>query len=123
MRFQRFICLLFLLGGLAVGQRVMGQTNCSYLVVTTGGYTQAQIDQAFANAKLDAYRFKNVRRTMLFTNGAEVHLYSATELQNMGCASNGTVAMDDNMPLDPTRRFEIHSSGYIIEPAQAVYKR
>jgi hypothetical protein len=123
MKFGRFLCLLFLVGGMAVGQRAFGQTNCSYVIVSVGGYTQAQIDQAFSTARLDAYRLKTGRRSMQFTNGAEIHLYSATELQNMNCPVNAMLAMEDDAPLDPTRRFEIHPSGVIIEPVQAVYKQ
>jgi hypothetical protein len=123
MRLRKFVAAIFLLCLWWTGQRVWGQSNCSYLVVDNGGYSLAQIDQAFAQASLDAYRLKSIRRTMKFTNGAEVELYSATELQNQGCPVNGTLAMEDNTPLDAARRFEIHPSGVIYEPVQAVFKR
>ena len=95
------------------------QSNCSYVIVSTGGYSQAQIDQAFSGAKLDSYRQKTVRRPMRFTNGAEVHLLSATEMQQANCPVNGTLAMEDSAPLDPSRRFEIHPAGIIYEVTEA----
>lgn len=95
------------------------QSNCSYMIVSTGSYSQAQIDQAFSSAKLDSYRQKTVRRVMHFTNGAEVHLLSATELQQSNCPVNGTLALDDQAPLDPNRRFEIHPAGIIYEVTEA----
>lgn len=122
MRFGKLLGLLFLLGCLMAGGKALAQTNCSYTIISLGTYTQVEVDQAFANAKLDAYRFKTLRRTMRFTNGAEVELFSASELQSMGCQVDGLLAMEDTTPLDPARRFEIHASGYIIEPVQAVYK-
>jgi hypothetical protein len=110
------LCLLWL------GQQAWSQSNCSYLTVSTGSYTPSQIDQAFAQADLDAYRFKTLRRSMKFSNGAEVQLYSAAELQTQGCTVNGAIAMDDNIVLDPARRFEILPGGVIYESVQAVYK-
>lgn len=101
---------------------VHSQSNCSYVIVSTGGYSQAQIDQAFAGANLDSYRQKTVRRAMHFTNGAEVHLLSATELQQANCPVNGTLAMEDSAPLDPNRRFEIHPAGIIYEVTEAIGK-
>jgi hypothetical protein len=123
MSFVKFGCLLFLLAFLWVGNRAMAQANCSYVIVANGGYTQAQIDQAFGAANLDGYRLKTLRRAMKFANGAEVQLYAADELQVMQCPVNSGLAMDDNTPLDPDRRFEIHASGVIYESVQAVYKR
>ena len=123
MRQFKILTALVFVSLLWFGPKAWSQTNCSYLTVATGGYTQAQIDQAFAQANLDSYRFKTLRRSMRFTNGAEVQLYSASELQTQGCVVNGTIAMDDNVALDPARRFEILPSGMIYEPVQAVYKR
>ncbi len=120
---MKFVNLILLLGFFCLGQQAFGQSNCSYLILNPGGYTQAQIDQAMGSASLDGYRLKTLRRSLNFTNGAEVQLYSADELQNMSCPVNSGLAMDDDTPLDPSRRFDIHPSGIIYESAQAVYKR
>jgi hypothetical protein len=122
MKYQRHCLLAFFVIIFCCAHHLSAQTNCSYVVVATGGYTQAQIDQAFSAANLDSYRKKTVRRTMLFSNGAEIQLLSATELQIMNCPVNGALAIDDNQPLDPGRRFEIHSSGVLLESVTAVYK-
>lgn len=120
----RTTCRFFLLFALVVSSKWMyGQGNCSYVVVSLGGYTQLQVDQAFANADLDAYRMKTARRPMLFANGAQVELLSATEMQASHCPVNSALAMEDNVALDPNRRFDIHASGVIVELVQAVYKR
>lgn len=102
--------------------QLSAQSNCSYVIISTGAYSRQQIDQAFLGANLDSYRKKTVRRPMLFTNGAEVQLYSAAELPTMNCPVNGTLAMEDNEVLDPARRFEIHPSGILFESVQAVFK-
>lgn len=122
MRYLRWFGLLLILAIVSLGQSVFAQVNCSYVVVQTGGYTVAQIDQAFAAADMDPYRMKTLRRTLVFSNGAEVQLLSADEVLNLGCQVNSAVVMDDNVVLDPQRRFEIHSSGVIYESVQAVYK-
>ena len=118
-----FCCLLFAFVGFLLPIGLAAQSNCSYLIVAPGGYTSLQIDQAMGAAQLDAYRFKTLRRAMKFANGAEVALYAADELQTMGCPVNRAIAMDDNIALDPNRRFEIHPSGVIYEVTEAVYKR
>jgi hypothetical protein len=115
--------IVFLLAFFLMFSYLQAQSNCSYVVVSTGGYTLAQVDAAFSGADLDAYRKKTIRRSMTFSNGAEVQLLSASEMQTMNCPVNGLLAMDDNTPLDPNRRFEIHPSGVIFESVQAVYKR
>lgn len=122
MRLGKIGFLLLLLCLFSLGQTALAQTNCSYVTVSNGNYTQAQIDQALGAANLDGYRLKTLRRSMKFTNGAEVQLYAADELQLMNCPVNSGLAMDDNTPLDPDRRFEIHPTGVIYESVQAVYK-
>lgn len=122
MRIQHGWIVLLLVMILMCGH-LQAQSNCSYIVISTGTYTLPEVDAAFSAANLDAYRKKTVRRSMQFTNGAEIHLLSASEMQTMNCPVNGTLAMDDNEPLDPARRFEIHPSGVIFEPSQAVFKR
>ena len=119
----RLSVLLLGLVFVCLGLKIKAQTNCSYVIVANGAYTQVQIDQAYGAATLDAYRLKTLRRSMKFTNGAEVQLYAADELQAMNCPVNSALAMEDNTPLDPDRRFEIHPSGVIYEAVQAVYKR
>jgi hypothetical protein len=123
MMYKKHCFLVFLIAFLLGANHVLAQSNCSYVVISTGGYSLSQIDQAFSAARLDAYRKKTVRREMHFTNGAEVHLLSASELQSQNCPVNGTLAMEDNQPLDPGRLFEIHPSGVIIASVQAEYKR
>jgi hypothetical protein len=118
----RGIWFVLLFVGLFCFGKMNAQGNCSYVVISTGTYSVGQIDAAFSAANLDAYRKKTVRRAMLFSNGAEVHLLSASEMQTNNCTVNGTVAMEDNVPLDPNRRFEIHPTGVIVEPVQATYK-
>jgi hypothetical protein len=122
MRFRVSWTVMLLLGICCFG-KLKAQSNCSYVVISTGNYSLSQVDAAFSAANLDAYRKKTIRRTMLFTNGAEVELLSASEMQANQCPVNGTLALEDNVVLDPQRRFEIHPAGVIVEPAQAVYKQ
>ena len=114
---------VMLLLGICCFGKLNAQSNCSYVVISTGNYSLSQVDAAFSAANLDAYRKKTIRRTMLFTNGAEIQLLSASEMQANQCPVNGTLALEDNVLLDPQRRFEIHPAGVIVEPAQAVYKQ
>lgn len=122
MKYTKLCLLAFAIVIFCCVGRLSAQSNCSYVVVSTGTYTLSQIDQALGSAKLDSYRKQTLRRVLLFTNGAEIQLLSASELQSSNCPVNGTLAMDDSQPLDPNRRFEIHPSGVIMETTTAIYK-
>lgn len=100
----------------------IAQSNCSYVVVNAGTYTQHQIDQAFGAARLDSYRKRTIRRSMFFVNGAEIQLLSALEMTTSGCPVNQLEAMEDSAPLDPNRKFEIHPAGVIFESVAKVTK-
>lgn len=117
MNFRKSFCLLILLGVMWALGEVSAQSNCSYVIISNGGYTQVQIDQAFANASLDAYRFKGQRRTLEFANGAKVALLSSSELQANGCAVDASQAMEDHVVLASGKLFDIHPSGIIMEYA------
>ena len=117
---MRNLFALLLLFGLPF--LVVGQTNCSYITINNGGYSQTQIEQAFSNANLDSYRKRTVRRSMIFSNGAEVQLLSALEMTTNGCPVDPLKAMEDSAPLDPNRRFEIHASGVIVESVSKIIK-
>ena len=120
LKFATASCLLFLL---AMGfSGLKAQTVCSYQIVSESTYSVGQMNNALGSANLDAYRKTNIRRTIVFENGAEVILFSANELVSQGCAVNTNVVMADNTPIDVDRVFSIHSSGLILEKVERKLK-
>lgn len=102
---------------ISVAGKVSAQNPCSYQVISAGNYQMPVLTAALDNAKLDAYRFKTLRRTLLFDQNAQVELLSSTEMAQNGCPVNSLQAMPDNTPIDPTRTFSVHTNGILVETA------
>jgi hypothetical protein len=101
----------------------LAQNPCSYQILNAGNYTMPQLQVAFDNAKLDAYRFHTLRRTLKLDQNAEVQLLSGLEMSQNGCPVDILQTMPDQTPTDPNRIFSIHSSGFLMETAAPRSKR
>jgi hypothetical protein len=100
---------------IGVAGKAAAQNPCSYQVISTGNYQMPVLAAALDNAKLDAYRFKTQRRTLVFDQNAQVELLSSLELSVNGCPVDALKAMPDQTPIAPNRSFTISASGVLVE--------
>lgn len=107
----KFVFAFILLSGMTVF--CMGQQFQGYFVEKTGTYSLQELTNALDKADLDHYRKMNGEVKLIFDQGAEVKLNSASSLVINGIPVKTISLIPESSPDDLDRRFSIMTNGML----------
>jgi len=113
---QTFERLTLCLGILFLSFNAHNQTaENSFEIINSSSFDNSNnYKQAIMAASFDTFRLKNERVTLVFANGLQVELLSATELKSIGTAINLDDYREQNLPDYVMPTFELAPNGYIV---------
>ena len=91
----------------------MGQQFQGYFIEKSGGYSLQELTNALDKAELDPYRKMNGEVKLIFDNGAEIKLSSASSMVIDGIPVKTISLIPETASDDLDRRFSILNNGML----------